>query len=75
MVRRIKPEDAMALTRFFGYFAAAYGTCWLAVLFAALLSQRLGLETLEGERPDEDRIDEGCDEADLKQRRNGGILS
>ena len=31
----------MALTRFFGYFAAAYGTCWLAVLFAALLSQRL----------------------------------
>jgi hypothetical protein len=34
-----------------------------------------GLETLEGERPDEDRIDEGCDEADLKQRRNGGILS
>jgi hypothetical protein len=34
-----------------------------------------GLETLQGQSHDEDKIDEGCDEADLKQRRNGWILS
>jgi sRNA-binding carbon storage regulator CsrA len=32
---------------------------------------RFGLETPEGESPGADEISKDCDEADLKQRRNG----
>jgi hypothetical protein len=32
---------------------------------------RFGLETPEGESPGTDHIGKGCEETDLKQRRNG----
>ena len=54
-----------------------------ALTYAGSLSTIAGISEKYGDRYEffhadivnEDKIDEGCDEADLKQRRNGWILS